>query len=98
MAVQHMVWLKFKEGVSEARIERHMEALRGMKGKVPQVQYVTAGRSLVDRAGQYTHGLLVTVNSPEDLKAYEQHPEHQKVAQPLKADAEIAAIDIPDAP
>jgi hypothetical protein len=96
MAVQHMVWLKFKEGVSEQRIEEHMEALRGMQGKVPHVQYVAAGKSLVDRAGDYTHGFVVTMNSPEDLQAYEEHPEHLKVAKPLKEDAEVMAIDIDD--
>jgi hypothetical protein len=96
MAVQHMVWLKFKPGVSPERIEEHMQALRGMQGKVPQVQYVAAGKSLVDRAGDYTHGVVVTMNSPEDLPAYEEHPEHQKVAKPLKEDAQVMAIDIDD--
>jgi hypothetical protein len=94
MAVQHMVWLKFHPEVSEQRINEHIQALRGMQGKVPQVQYVAAGRSLVDRAGGYTHGVLVTLNSPEDLQPYEEHPEHQKVAKPLKEDAEVMAIDI----
>ena len=96
MAVQHMVWLKFKEGVSEARIEQHMEALRAMQGKVPQVRYVAAGRSLADRAGAYTHGVLVTMDSPADLPEYDKHPEHQAVAKPLSEDAEIMAIDIDD--
>jgi len=96
MAVQHMVWLKFTPDVSDQRIEAHMEALRGMQGKVPQVRYVAAGRSLVDRAGGFTHGVLVTLNSPDDLKPYEEHPEHQKVARPLKEDAEVMAIDIDD--
>ena len=96
MAVQHMVWLKFKAGVSEARIEEHMQALRSLWGKVEQVQYLAAGESLVDRAGDYTHGFVVTLNSPEDLRRYDEHPEHQKVAKPLKEDAEVMAIDIDD--
>jgi len=96
MAVQHMVWLKFKDDISEARIETHMAALRGMQGEVPPVQYVAAGRSLVDRAGGYTHGVLVTLNSPDELQVYENHPEHQRVAKPLKEDAEVMVIDIND--
>jgi hypothetical protein len=96
MAVQHMVWLKFKPGVTEQRIEEHMQALHGMMGKVPQVQHVAAGRSLSDRAGDYTHAVLVTLNSPEDLQPYEDHPEHERVAAPLKEDAEVMVIDIED--
>jgi len=96
MALQHMVWLKFKPGISQQRIEEHMEALRGMQDTVPQVKYVAAGESLSDRAGDYTHGVLVTLDSFEDLKAYDAHPEHQRVAQPLDAEAELMAIDIED--
>ena len=96
MAVQHMVWLKFKPGVTEERIAEHMRAINEMQGKVPQVQYVAAGPSLTDRAGNYTHAVLVTMNSPEDLQPYEDHPEHERVAAPLKEDAEVMAIDIDD--
>jgi hypothetical protein len=91
-----MVWLKFKDHVSDHQIERHMEALRGMENRVPQVQYAAAGRSLMDRAGGYTHGVLVTLTGPEELQAYEEHPEHQKVAKALFEDAELMAIDIDD--
>lgn len=96
MALQHMVWMKFGPEISQQRIDEHMEALRALQDKVPVVQYVAAGKSLVNRAGEYTHGALITLTGPDAMKEYEDHPEHVKVAKPLDAEAEIMAIDVDD--
>ncbi len=94
MAVEHMVWIKFHEGVSDRRIAEHLAALAGLKGRVPGVIDVKVGANFTDRANGCTHGLLVTLEDRAALEAYGPHPEHAKVAGPLKDDAELLALDI----
>lgn len=92
--VEHMVWIKFKDGVDEARQREHMEGLASLAQTVPAVQRLVVGKNFTDRAQGYTHGLLVTVADRAALKAYNDHPEHMAVALPLRQDAEIMVLDI----
>lgn len=94
MAVEHMVWIKFHEGVSGARIDEHMAGLLGLKGKIPGVIDVKVGANFTDRAKGFTHGLMVKLSDRAALAAYGPHPAHQAVAKPLSADAELMAMDI----
>jgi hypothetical protein len=66
MAVEHMVWIRFKDGVSEDRAAHHMRELMGLAESVPAIQSIRAGRNFTDRAGDFTHGLTVT---PGTLKS-----------------------------
>ncbi|MFA9477890.1 Dabb family protein [Phycisphaerales bacterium AB-hyl4] len=93
MAVEHMVWIKFNDDVSEARKREHLDGLRSLKGKVPGIEKLAVGENFTDRSGGFTHGLLVTLTSRDALKVYADHPEHVAVAGPLKADAELRALD-----
>ncbi|MCC6581305.1 MAG: Dabb family protein [Phycisphaeraceae bacterium] len=92
--VEHMVWIRFKAGVSDARQEEHLAGLRSLAGKIPGVISVKAGKNFTDRSGGYTHGLLVTLTDRRALETYLPHPEHVKVAGPLKQDADLLAMDI----
>ena len=94
MAVQHMVWIKFNEGVSEQRKQEHLDGLAGLTDKVPGIVSLHVGENFTDRSGGYTHGLLVTLTDRQALEVYAPHPEHVKVAGPLKADASLLAMDI----
>ncbi len=94
MAVHHMVWIRFGDDVSDCRIAEHLEALRSLKHNVPGVIDVKVGENFTDRAGGFTHGLLVTLDSRDALAAYGPHPAHQKVAGALTEDAELMAMDI----
>ena len=55
MAIRHVAWLRFKDGVSRDRIEKHMAACRALVGRVPVVQNRECGPNLTDRAGGFTH-------------------------------------------
>ncbi len=94
MAVQHMVWIKFKADITETRINEHLEGLRSLTAKVPGITALSAGKNFTDRANGFNHGLLVTLESRDALDAYQVHPEHVAVAVPLKADADLMAMDI----
>ena len=94
MVVEHMVWIKFNEGVSDARKQEHLTGLANLKGKIPGVIDVKVGENFTDRANGFTHGLLVTLSDKAALEGYAPHPQHVAVAGPLKDDAELMAMDI----
>lgn len=93
MAVEHIVWIKFNEGVSEERANEHIANLLTLKDRVPGVTRVTAGKNFTERSKGFTHALVVTLEDKAALDAYLPHPEHVAVAAPMKAEAELMAID-----
>lgn len=93
MAVNHMVWMKFRADVGEARIAAHLQALRALAEIVPGVQQLNLGRNFTERANGYTHGLSVILTDKAALQGYAVHPYHVEVATALRKDAEIMALD-----
>ncbi|MAE62203.1 MAG: stress protein [Planctomycetaceae bacterium] len=94
MAVQHMVWIRFKPEVSPERIRDHLDNLRSVRDRVPGVVELVIGENFTDRADGYTHGMIVTFNDRASLESYLPHPEHVKAAGPLRDDAQLMAMDI----
>lgn len=94
MAVEHMVWIKFNDGVEPARMQQHLDKLQALQGRVPGVQRIVTGTNFTDRANGYTHGLMVTLDDRDALDTYASHPEHVAVAGALKQDADLLAMDI----
>ena len=93
MPVQHMVWIKFHPDTPAERIAAHLSALDSLRNKIPAILHLSVGENFTDRAKGFTHGLLVTLPSKNDLKIYADHPEHVPVAAALKKDAELMAMD-----
>jgi len=96
MAVYHMVWMKFHDGVDDEAVTRHMDNLAAMAEHIEVIRSVHVGENFTDRARGFTHGLIVEVDTREDLPTYLQHPHHVEIATPLKEDAELMAMDIED--
>lgn len=93
--LDHMVWMKFKDGVSAERVAEHMANLNALIDTVPGVVACRAGVNITDRAGGMTHGLMVTFRDRAGLDAYLPHPNHVAVAAPMKEDcAQVMAMDI----
>ncbi len=94
MPVEHIVWIKFKDGVTAERIEHHMQGLRALPDKIPGIVDLCVGENFTDRAAGHTHGLLVTFDNQTSLEHYLPHAEHIAVAGPMKDDADsIMAMD-----
>ena len=71
MRVNHLVIIKFRDGVDEARITTHLAALAGLRGKMPElILDLSLGRNFSDRAAGYTHAVTVTLANREALPAY----------------------------
>ena len=78
MALEHMVWLTPKAGVSEEKMEEILQSIRVLT-HLPGVVTISAGKNITDRANSATHGVLVTLESPEYLPQYLNHSDHQAV-------------------
>jgi hypothetical protein len=78
MAIEHMVWLTPKTGVGDAKMEEILASIRALT-HLPGVMAISAGRNITDRANGATHGVLVTLESANDLSGYLEHPDHQAV-------------------
>jgi hypothetical protein len=95
VTAKHVAWFNFKEGVSEERIEEHLEAVRTLVELVPVVQQIECGPSHTDRAGGLTHCIIVTLPSREALTDYMDHPLHVPIAEALVADVdELRVMDL----
>jgi len=95
--IEHMVWIRFKPGVTPERQQHHLDQLASLKDRVPGIVKLAVGENFTDRSGGYTHGLLVTLQDRNALGVYATHPVHVAVAGPLKRDADLLALDIESA-
>lgn len=93
MAVAHMVWLKFNDGVSQETIDEHLVALASLQDSVPGIVDLTLGENFTDRAEGCTHGLLVVLEDRAALTGYATHPAHVAVAGSLREDAKLLVLD-----
>jgi hypothetical protein len=72
-----------------------MAACRGLVGQVPAVIDLECGANYTDRAGGFTHCIIVTLADRDAVLAYLHHPIHIPVADALKADvADLRVMDV----
>lgn len=93
MSVLHVVWIKFNPDVSSNRIEEHIAALKTLQDSVPGISRLSIGENFTDRAGGYTHGIVVELQDKAALQDYATHPRHIAVGGPLKEDAQLLVMD-----
>lgn len=93
--ILHVVLFKWNEDASPAAIEAALEALRGLKAKVPGILELSCGPNFSDRNKGFTHGLVVRFEDHDALDGYGPHPDHQFVVHnhisPIRAD--ILVVD-----
>jgi hypothetical protein len=97
VALQHIVWLKPRAGVSAEALDALLDEVRGLLGEVPGILAISAGRNLTDRAQGCTHGAVITLENAAALEPYLTHPRHQEVGGKLKEAAELLVLDYEDA-
>jgi len=94
MTVKHIAFMKFKDGVSGDRIEEHMNACRALPGRILGMVDVECGANFGERAGTFTHCIVVTLPDREGLAAYLSDPSHVSVAGALGADvSDVLVMD-----
>jgi len=92
--IRHIVLVKFRPGLSEAEIADIFAGLHTIKGKLPGVASICAGRSespeKIERG--YLHGFTVDFNDWASLAAYQNHPDHKRLGARLVANA-VGGLD-----
>jgi hypothetical protein len=100
--IRHIVLIRFLPSVSEAQIDDLFRELHQIRGKVPGLLDITAGKSespeVMERG--YMHGFVVDFSGWAALQAYQDHPEHQLfgaklVAASVEGKEGILCFDLP---
>jgi len=88
--IRHIVLIRFRPEVTEAAITAIFDDLRSIKGQVPGLSAICAGRSespeQIERG--YLHGFTVDFSDWVALAAYQAHPDHKRVGAALVAHAQ----------
>ncbi len=79
--VRHFGVFKFKETITEEQIETCFRTMRDMVGKVSGLLDMKYGSYNGDEGlnEDFTHGFVMTFDTPESRDAYLPHPIHEKV-------------------
>ena len=96
MAIQHLVWLKQKQHVTDedmANLLYKIRQLSSLKGVIS----ITAGANFTNRANGFTHGVSVVLESRSALESYISSPEHQTLGGTIRDLCELLALDYDDA-
>jgi len=79
--VYHYGTFVFKKGVTQAQIDRCFAEMRGMVGKIPGLLSMQHGVYQSDEGlnDGFTHGFVMTFDTPQSRDRYLPHPEHERV-------------------
>ncbi len=82
--IRHIVLFRMKKGLPEADRDRLVDALKGLREKVPCVRDLEVGIDVGEKHNSYDIALNSVFNSFDDVEAYAVHPEHVKVVELVK--------------
>jgi hypothetical protein len=87
--IRHIVLVRFRPEISEDAIAALFHELQQIRGKVPGLLEITAGKSESPEQMErgYMHGFVVDFSDWDALQAYQDHPEHQVLGAKLTAAA-----------
>ena len=94
--IKHIVLLKFKDGVTDDQIDRIFQELAALQDLIPgMTDYIAGPYSSDEGLNQgYTHGFIMTFETPEARDTYLPHPEHERVkAQAIPHLDQVVAFD-----
>jgi hypothetical protein len=82
--INHLVLMKFKEGVGEAEVEELEKSLDDLPNKIIEIHSYEFGRDRVHSERSYDFGLVSLFANLDTLQRYQKHPEHLKVLEKIK--------------
>lgn len=79
--VKHYGVFQFKEGITPAQIENCFAEMHEMVGKIPGLLDMIHGPYDSEEGlnDEFTHGFIMTFESPQARDDYLPHPEHERV-------------------
>ncbi len=92
--LKHVVFMKFKEGVTDSQITDLEKSLAALPGAIEEIREFQFGRDVIRSERSYDFALVSAFDDLEALERYQVHPEHQKVVSKVRAASEnILAVD-----
>jgi hypothetical protein len=90
----HIVVWKYKPEVNEAQRRDHVERLRALVGRIPEIRSFAVGADVLGLPRSYHTGLVATFRDRAGLDAYTVHPDHVAVADLGRTISEhVASVD-----
>ncbi|MBC6999832.1 Dabb family protein [Cytophaga sp. FL35] len=78
---RHYGMFQFKEEITQAQVDNCFAVMKDMVGKIPGLLKMEHGQydSTEGMNDGFTHGFIMTFDSPESREAYLPHPIHEEV-------------------
>ena len=76
----HIVCWKYKPETSQQQRQDHIEKLRALQGKIPNIKRFEVGADILHLERSFDTGLVAVYPDRAALDFYTKHPEHLKVA------------------
>lgn len=91
--ITHVVLFKLMDRGAE-NIDKAVEALLGLRGKIPGLRDLDVGKDVLGTGRSYDIALIARFDTLSGLDAYQKHPAHVKVAEYIAKIRESAvAVD-----
>jgi hypothetical protein len=92
--LKHVVFMKFKEGVTEDEIAALEKGLAGLPAKIPEIKGFHAGRDVIHSERSYDFALVGDFENLEAIQHYQVHPAHVAVVALVRnLSTSILAVD-----
>ena len=79
--IRHVVFFRFKSDASSGDRQAMIEGLGALPGRISQIRSWSQGTNVLPSDRSYDFCLIGDFDSLEDLKIYQDHPDHQDVVQ-----------------
>jgi hypothetical protein len=92
--LKHIVFMKFREGVTTEQVEELKKGLGGLPAKIPEIKEWAFGADILRTERSVDFALVSAFGDPEALKRYQVHPDHIPVLNLVRSLSEsIQAAD-----
>ncbi len=95
--LRHFVFIKYRQGTSDAHIDEFLRRTRALPESIPVVRDLEVGRDVLPSPRSWDVMLAMRFNSLEELREYQTHPAHQALMafnNPQVAD--VGSVDFPE--
>ena len=92
--IKHIVFMKFKAGVTDKDIQELEKGMGGLPGRIPEIKEYQFGRDIVHSERSFDFALVSAFDDLDAMKRYQVNPNHLPVVAKVKEMSEsILAVD-----
>ncbi len=90
--LRHVVFVKFKAGVTADQVEEVKKALGGLPGKIQEIKGWACGPDILRTERSVDFALVADFEDVEALKRYQVHPDHVPVLGLVRSVSEVLQV------